>query len=124
MQLFDDLNDDNFVLYASRNYDNPQCMSIEEFYHDLQRFKYLKRLFRRYVQNNDLQERLILNHLVVIYNVFGIKAANKMVFYKMQDEECLPALKTFLIFLNYIKETDYVDIPLEPYIVEKLRSLQ
>lgn len=123
MQLFDDLNEDNFVLYASRNYDNPQCMSVEEFYHDLQRFKYLKRLFRRYTQNGDLQERLILNHLVVLYNVFGIKAANKMIFYKMQDEEYLSPLKTFLIFLNYIKETDYVDIPLDLYLVEKLRSL-
>jgi len=81
--LFDELNEDNFILFASRHYDNPQCLSVDEFYNDVQRFKYLKRLFRRYTQNSDLQERLILNHLVVLYNVFGIRAANRMMFYKM-----------------------------------------
>ena len=122
MQLFNELNEDNFVLFASRHYDNPQCMSVEEFYHDLQRFKYLKRLLRRYVDNNDLQERLILNHLVVIYNVFGIEPANKMMKYKM-DDEYWPPLKTFLIYLNYIKETDLIDVPLDQTVINRLRNL-
>lgn len=122
MQLFDELNEDNFVLYASRNYVNPQCVSIEEFYHDLNRFKYLKRLMKRYVQNDDLQERLILNHIVVIYNVFGIEAANKMMMYKM-EEEYHSVVKTFLIYLNYIREDDMIEVPLDQNIVERLRNL-
>jgi len=122
MQLFDELNEDNFVLFASRHYDNPQCMSVEEFYHDLQRFKYLKRLLRRYTQNNDLQERLILNHIVVLYNVFGIDPANRMMFYRM-EKEYWSAIKTFLIFLNYLRDDEYIDVPLDQTIVERLRNL-
>lgn len=122
MQLFDELTEDNFVLFASRYYDNPQCMSIEEFYHDLQRFKYLKRLLKRYEQNDDLQERLILNHIVVIYNVFGIEPANKMMFYKM-DEEYWSALKPFLIYLNYLKEDVLVEVPLDNRVIDRLRKL-
>jgi len=121
MQLFNELNNDNFVLFASRHYNNNQCTDIEEFYEDLQRFKYLKRLFSRYEQG-DLQERLILNHLIVVYNVFGIEAANKMVFYKIEEKH-YPALKPFLIYLNYIKENDYIDVPLDQNIVDKLRKL-
>src|SRR6056297_1500766 len=122
MQLFDELNEDNFVLFASRYYDNPQCMSVEEFHHDLQRFKYLKRLLRRYTQNDDLQDRLILNHIVVLYTVFGIAPANKMMFYRM-EQEYWSAVKTFLIFLNYLREDELVDIPLDQKIVERLRNL-
>ena len=122
MQLFDELNEDNFVLFASRHYDNPQCMSVEEFHHDLNRFKYLKRLLRRYTQNDDLQERLILNHIVVLYNVFGIAPSNKMMFYRM-EQEYWSAVKTFLIFLNYLRDDELVDIPLDQTIVERLRNL-
>jgi hypothetical protein len=121
MQLFNELNNDNFVLFASRHYNNNQCTDIEEFYEDLQRFKYLKRLFSRYEQG-DLQERLILNHLIVVYNVFGIEAANKMVFYKIEEKH-YSALNPFLIYLNYIKENDYIDVPLDQNIVDKLRKL-
>jgi len=122
MQLFDELNEENFVLFASRNYDNPQCMSVEEFYHDLHRFKYLKRLFKRYTQNDDLQERLILNHMVVLYNVFGIEAANRMMFYRM-EHEYWPMIKTFLIFLNYLTEQELIEVPLDQTIVDRLRKL-
>jgi hypothetical protein len=122
MQLFDELNEDNFVLFASRYYDNPQCMSVEEFHHDLNRFKYLKRLLRRYTQNDDLQERLILNHIVVLYNVFSIAPANKMMFYRM-EKEYWSAIKTFLIFLNYLRDDELVDVPLDQTIVERLRNL-
>lgn len=122
MQLFDELNEENFVLFASRHYNNPQCTSIEEFNDDLLRFKYLKRLFKRYIKDGDLQERLILNHLVVLYNVFGISAANKMMFHKMEDEYW-PLLKTFLVYLNYIKESELVEVPLNDKIVKILREL-
>jgi hypothetical protein len=122
MQLFDELNEDNFVLFASRHYDNSQCMSVEEVHHDLNRFKYLKRLLKRYTQNDDLQERLILNHIVVLYNVFGIEPATRMMFYRM-EKEYQSAIKTFLIFLNYLRDDELVDIPLDQTIVERLRNL-
>ena len=121
MQLFDELNNDNFVLFASRPYNNNQCVDVEEFYENMKRFKYLKRLFSLYEQG-DLQERLVINHLIVLYNVFGIGPANKMIFYKV-DEKHWPVLKPFLVFLNYLPESEYVDIPLDQTIVEKLRAL-
>ena len=122
MQLFSDLNEENFILYASRNYNNPQCTSIDEFYDDLQRFKYIKKLLKRYEKSNDLHERLILNHIVVLYNVFGIKSANKMMFYKI-DPEHWPAIKTFLVYLNFLKEDEYIEIPLDENIINVLRKL-
>ena len=73
MQLFDELNNDNFLLYASKHYNNKQCTEVEEFYEDLNRFKYLKRLLRRYDSNGELQERLILNHLILLFNVFSFR---------------------------------------------------
>lgn len=122
MQLFDKLTNSNFSAYASRYYDNRQCTSMEEFQDDMQRFKYLKRLFKRYSTSGDLQERLILNHIIVIYNVFGIEAATKMIFFKVEDQHW-PALKTFLVYLNYLKEDMYIDVPLDPVIVKVLRGI-
>lgn len=122
MSLFDELNDENFVLFASKHYNNPQCISIEEFYEDLFRFKHLKKLLKRYLQNDELRERLIINHLIVIYNVFGIKAANRMVFFKV-EKQYWSALKTFLIFLNYLEESEKIEIQLDTNIVTVLRNL-
>jgi len=119
---FDELTEDNFLLFAAKNYDNPQCESSDEFYNDLQRFKYLKRLFKRYTVNQDLQERLILNHIIVLYNLFGIKGCNRMIFFKM-EEEYWSALKTFLVFLNYLPESDKVEVPLDPTIIKVLREI-
>ena len=72
MDIFEDLNEDNFTLFAIRYYDNPQCTSTEEFYEDIRRFRYLKRLLKRYVKTGELRERLILNHLIVLSNLFGV----------------------------------------------------
>jgi len=121
MKLFDELDNDNFIAFATRYYNNPQAIDMEEFNEDIQRFKYLKRLLGRYT-NGDLQERLILNHIIVIYNVFGIKAATKMMFFKI-DEHHWPVIKTFLVFLNYLSEDEYVDVPLDENIVEVLRKI-
>jgi hypothetical protein len=120
--LFDKLNEDNFMLYAAKHYDNPQCTNIEEFHDDLNRFKYLKRLLKRYIEHDDLQYRLILNHLIILYNVFGIKASNRMIQYKLESE-LLPAVKTFLVYLNYLPEDEMINIPLDPTIVEVLRKI-
>lgn len=127
--LFKLLNNENFMLYAVKHYDNPQCHSMQEFEEDLTRIVYLKRLFRKYKRSGELRERLILNHIITFYNVFGMEAATRMLFYKM-DSDLLPLLKTFLIFLHYLPETtkniegiDIVSIPLEPDIIPKLRDI-
>jgi|TARA_R110000744_G_scaffold114315_1_gene213808 hypothetical protein len=122
MKLFDRLTSRNFELFASQHYNNPECCDIEEFKEDLTRFKYLKRLLRRYEQYDDLQERLILNHIIVLYNVFGIEAANRMMWFKVEPEHH-SMLKTFLIFLNYLPEDAKVEIPLDQVIIDKLRKL-
>lgn len=122
MKIFDTLNRKNFELYAAQNYNNPECIDIDEFKEDLARFKYLKRLLRRYELNDELQERLVLNHLIVLYNVFGIEAANKMIWYKIEPEHWT-YIKPFLVFLNYLPEDEQVGVPLDPYIVEVLRKI-
>lgn len=122
MKLFDKLTNSNFLLYASKHYNNRQCTSMEEFNDDMQRFKYLKRLFKRYSTSGDLQERLILNHIIVINNVFGIEAATRMLFFKVEEQH-YPALKTFLVYLNYLKEDVHTDVPLDQRIVEVLRGI-
>ena len=122
MKIFDTLTRKNFELYAAQNYNNPECIDVEEFKEDLARFKYLKRLLRRYELTEDLQVRLILNHIIVIYNVFGIESANRMVWYKIEPEHWT-YIKPFLVFLNYLPIDEKVEIPLDPLIVDTLRKL-
>lgn len=122
MKIFDKLTARNFELFAAQHYNNPEATDVEEFKEDLSRFKYLKRLLKRYEMAGDLQERLILNHLIVIYNVFGIEAADRMVWFKI-NEEHYSYIKPFLIFLNYLKEDDKVEIGINKDIVQKLRDL-
>ena len=122
MKVFDKLNRKNFKLYAAKHYNNPECLDVNEFREDLSRFKYVKRLLSRYVAHGDLQERLILNHLIVIYNCFGIEASNRMLWYKIKESHW-HYIKPFLVFLHYLPEDDKVDIPMDPYIVEVLRKL-
>ena len=117
-----ELTEKNFALFAARNYINPRVLDPEEFDEDLTRFKYLKRLFSRYKDKQELQERLILNHLTVIHNVFGIKAATEMCFFKI-DKAVWPALKTFLIYLNLLHDDDYVLIPTDLAVTKKLQKL-
>lgn len=120
--MFTVLHEENFILYAAKHYDNPQCLDVDEFYDDLSRFKYIKRLFRKYQKSGILQERLILNHIIVIYNVFGIEAANRMIFYKI-DEEHWPILKPFLTYLNYLKQDEYSEVKSDEYVVAKLEKI-
>ena len=122
MKVFDKLTDRNFEFFAMQHYDNRECCDIEEFKEDLARFKYLKRLFRRYEVHSDLQERLILNHLIVIYNVFGIKAANRMMWHKI-DEVHYHYLKPFLVFLNYLDVNEKVEIKMDQNVINVLRNV-
>ena len=128
---FDDLTSENFLLYAVKAYDKPNCI-MSEFKEDMKRFNYLKRLFRRYRKMNDLRERLVINHLVVVYNVFGVDVATRMLFYKMSKDD-YSALKTYLIFLNYmpavvhgIKGQNIIssEIPVDMKIAEVLREIK
>jgi len=100
--MFDDLNDDNFLMYAVKAYNSPHCI-MSEFEGDLKRTKYLKRLFRRYKVTKTLKERLILNHLILLYNVFGVEAATRILFFRI-DVQDYDVLKTFLIYLNYMPD--------------------
>ena len=103
--LFDNLTNENIMLYLVKAYDKPN-MLMSEFKDDMKRFNYLKRLFQRYRKYRELREQLVLNHLVVLYNVFGPEVTTRTLFFKMTKED-YPALKTYLLFLNYIPEIVY-----------------
>ena len=127
--IFDDLNEKNFLLYAMKEYDNPQCVQVEEFYDDLKKVKYIKRLFNQYLNEGVLKERLLLNHIIVFYNVFPVRSATRILFLKI-EEEFWPILKSFLVYLSYMSEIiDPIngrailsdDIQLDQGVVDKLR---
>ena len=129
---FDDLNEGNFLLYAMKEYSNVQCTDVEEFYDDLKKIKYIKRLFNIYVKDGQLKERLILNHLIIFYNVFSVEAGTRILFYKI-EKEFWPILKTFLIYLD--RMPDKIDpvlgeqilstnIPLEDKVISRLRKIK
>ena len=129
---FDDLTEDNFLMFAMREYNNMQCTDIEEFYDDLKKIKYIKRLFNIYKNDGQLKERLILNHLIVFYNVFPAYAGTRILFYKI-EEQFWPMLKTFLLFLNRMpdkiesirgKTILSTDIKLDEGIVTRLRTIK
>lgn len=121
------LNDANFLIYAMHNYDNPQCHSVAEFEDDLKKFIYLKKLIYRYKNAGELRERLILNHIIVLYNIFG-ESTTKMLFYKI-EEDLWPQLITFLVYLNRMPETipeygiNLTDIKLDETIIAVLRKI-
>ena len=125
--MLDDLNDDNFTIYAMKCYSSPNCI-MSEFESDIKRTKYLKRLFRRYKVTKSLKERLILNHLILLNNVFGPEPTAKILFYRI-DERDYDILKTFLVYLNIMPEViigirgktiQSEDILVEPNILEIL----
>jgi len=126
MMMLEKLNDANFLVYAMRHYDNPQCHSIAEFEDDLKKFIYLKKLIYRYKNSGELRERLILNHIIVLYNIFG-ESTTKMLFHKI-EEDLWPQLITFLVYLNRMPETipeygiNLTDIKLET-IIAVLRKI-
>lgn len=128
--MFENLTDENFMLFAAKYYENTHCTDLLEFHDDMKRIRYLKRLLKKYEQTGDLKERLILNHLVVLYNVFEPRAMTRMLCFKLNDQ--LQYIKPFLIFLNYWR-TDLgqlsgrkiidSDIPIDMGITKVLREL-
>lgn len=126
------LDDSNFLLYAAKHYDNKQCYDTVEFYEDLNHFKYLKRLFKKYKETKDLKDRLIINHLVTLYNLFGPEPTTRMLFVKLSEFKS--ELKPFLVLLGVMPEVvENVgltneniissNVSMDPYIVEALRKI-
>ena len=128
--MIENLTEQNFSLFAAQSYNNPSCMDILEFQEDLNRIKYLKRLFKRYDEKGDLKERLVINHLIVIYNVFEPEAATRMLVIKL--ESYLHYLKPFLVMMGYWPRTidgingisiDGEGVPVNTNVVELLRRI-
>jgi hypothetical protein len=128
--MFDNLTDDNLLIYAMKCYNSPNCI-ISEFEDDYKRLKYIKRLIKKYKLTRDLRERLILNHIIVLSNVFGTEATVRMLFFKI-DEEDYSILKPFLIFLNYMPNKVIgingnniysSDILMDNHVINKLRNI-
>jgi hypothetical protein len=128
--MFDELNEENFTLYAIKCYRAPNCI-MSEFEDDIKKIKYLKRLFRRYKVTKILKERLILNHIILLNNVFGPEAIARILFYKI-DERDYDILKTFLLYLNIMPDTviniknnniHSIDIPVDMNVANILRKI-
>jgi hypothetical protein len=130
--MIEKLDDSNFLLFCAKNYDNAHCHDTEEFYEDLRRIKYIKKLITRYIVTGDLKERLILNHIIILQNVFGSQALCKIIFLKMESQ--LKYIKPFLVMLNIMPERVYNvgkdgktyitdEIDMDPTIIEALRKI-
>ena len=125
------LTSNNYIMFAMKNYDNPQCVDIDEFYSDVNRIKYIKRLFRKYNTTGELKDRLILNHIIILSNVFGIVPCARLLFHRM-EEEYYPMLKTFMVFLDVlpegddiksVEEADIISIKIDSKVADKLREV-
>jgi len=123
-----ELSEDNYLVYALKHYNSPECSGMEDFEEDIKRFKYLKRLFTRYERTGVLNDRLILNHLIVLYNVLD-GAATPLLFFKI-DKKHWPILKTFLVFINRMPIESIVsggvrgdEIPLDFHVINILRNI-
>ena len=123
MGLFDKLTAKNFSAFALQNYDDPQCTDIEDFEEDLRRFRYLKRLLHRYHENGEMRERLMLNHLITLFNVFGFEACMRMLKFKIKEDAYWPSVKTMLLYLGYIDEKWNPEINIDLELADRLREL-
>ena len=110
------------MMFAIKHYENPHGDGEKEFHDDLKRFKYIKRLINRYQETGKLSERLILNHLIVVFNVFGVEATLKILELKILEKQW-HILKPFLLFLKYITESDYLSVSLDHEVVDALRRI-
>jgi len=128
--MFEELNEENIMIYAMKCYNTPNCV-MSEFESDIKRTKYLKRLFRRYKVTKSLKERLILNHIILLNNVFGPEPTSRILFYRI-DERDYDILKTFLLYLNILPKIVYGinnkniftdDIPVDMHIADVLRKI-
>jgi len=119
---FSTLTPENINMFAIKHYSNPSCVDEQEFLDDMKRFKYLKRLFRKYDTSKDLKMRLIINHIIILANVFGVEAATTLLFFKIEKNHW-SILKSFLIFLHYMPENDLMEIPINHQVMGKLGQI-
>jgi hypothetical protein len=122
--IFNELNEDNFQLFAIKYYENPQAVTKEDFDKDLNHFKYIKRLLKRYKRDGELKTHLLLNHFIILYNIFG-EAATPMLFYKI-EEDLWPVMKTFVMFLGKLPEvpkSKIHDVQVDLYCLKELYSI-
>ena len=120
--MYEKITNDNIIMFAIKHYDNPQCEGEKEFYDDMKRFKYIKRLLRKYKETSILKERLILNHIIILRNLFGPEACVTLLLYKIQ-QEYLSTLKSFLLYLNMIREDELSEIKEDIEILKALKEL-
>jgi len=123
--IFNDLTAANFPLFAIKNYENPQAVTKEDFDKDLQHFKYIKRLLKRYKNTGELKTHLLLNHFIILYNIFG-EATTPMLFFKI-EEELWSVMKTFVVFLDKLPEYPHCfihDVVIDEYCLSQLASIQ
>ena len=123
--LFNDLTAANFSLFAIKNYENPQAVTKEDFEKDLQHFKYIKRLLKRYKNTGELKTHLLLNHFIILYNIFG-EATTPMLFFKI-EEDLWSVMKTFVVFLDKLPEYPHCfihDVVIDDYCLSQLTSIQ
>jgi hypothetical protein len=122
--IFNELNEDNFLLFAIKYYENPQAVTREDFEKDLNHFKYIKRLLKRYQREGELKTHLLLNHFIILYNIFG-EAATPMLFFKI-EKNLWPTLKSFIMFLNKLPEypkSSIHNIQVDLYCLEQLYKI-
>ena len=122
MTLFETLDESTFIIFAAKHYYNPTCIDADEFHEDIKRFKYIKRLINRHVDGGKLSVHLILNHLIVIFNVFGNSAGLKMLEYKIAPKDW-SVIKPFLVYLKIVENEKYTGISMDQMVVEELRKI-
>ena len=120
--MYEKITSDNIMMFAIKHYDNPQCEGEKEFHDDMKRFKYIKRLLRKYKETGVLKERLLLNHIMIINNLFGPAAFVTLLLFKIQ-KEYWETLKSFLLYLNILREDELSDVNKNIEVLEILRKL-
>ena len=120
--MYEKITNDNIIMFAIKHYDNPQCEGEKEFYDDMKRFKYIKRLLRKHNDTGILKERLLLNHIIVLKNLFGAEACVTLLLFKIQ-KEYWETLKSFLLFLNIVRSDELSHIVEDKDVLEVLEKL-
>ena len=120
--MYEKITSENVMMFAIKYYDNPQCEGEKEFYDDMKKFKYIKRLLRKYDDSGVLRERLVLNHIIVLNNLFGPEACVTLLLFKIQ-REYWDTLKSFLLYLNIIREDELKEVQENKEVLEVLRKL-
>ena len=120
--MYEKITNDNVIMFASKHYDNPQCEGEREFHDDMKRFKYIKRLLRKYKDTGILKERLLLNHIIVLNNLFGAEACVTLLLFKIQ-REYWETLKSFLLFLNILRDDELINVLENKNVLEILGKL-